>query len=134
MVPQNWTKLLIVRVFIHVQLKTFYIKHNSVCLTLCSSVVRSLVCHPSGPDSSSESAITMGNPIMLLPSTTFLCTTCFFQLWWDVSQPPLPSVIIYYYKSCQSYDRFSKFVLLMYWGKQFTMMLVFTQAVVYNCS
>ena len=46
-----------------------------------SSLVRVLVCQPSGPGpipgmSRSESAITRGNPIMLLSPTTFLLTAC----------------------------------------------------------
>jgi hypothetical protein len=50
-------------------------------LTSCSSLARVLVCQPSGPGSipgmsHSLTAITRGNPIMLLPPTMFLCTTC----------------------------------------------------------
>ena len=50
-------------------------------LTSCSPLVRALVCQPSGPESipgmsHSETDITRGNLIMLLPPTTFLCTTC----------------------------------------------------------
>ena len=47
----------------------------------CRPVVRALVYQPNGPGSipgmsRSESAITRGNPIMLLPSTPFSWTTC----------------------------------------------------------
>ena len=47
----------------------------------CHSLVRALVCQPSVPGSipgmsRSETAITRGNPIMLLPPTTFSYTTC----------------------------------------------------------
>ena len=46
------------------------------CLASYSSLVRALVCQPSGLGSipgmsRSETAVTRGNPIMLLPSTTF---------------------------------------------------------------
>ena len=57
--------------------KTTYKILEVECLTSCSSLVRALVCQPSGPGSipgmsRSETAITRGNPIMLLPPTT-LC-------------------------------------------------------------
>ena len=43
------------------------------------------MCQPSGPGlipcmSRSETAITRGCPILLLPPTRFSCTTCFFRL------------------------------------------------------
>ena len=46
-------------------------------LTSCSSVFKALLSQHRGPGSiPGMSAIMRGNPIMLLPSTTFLCTTC----------------------------------------------------------
>jgi hypothetical protein len=50
----------------------------------CSLLVRALVCQPSSPGSipgmsHSETAITRGYLIMLLPPTTFLCTKCLFN-------------------------------------------------------
>ena len=69
------------------------ISSPTYCLTSCSSLVRALVCQPSSPGLiagmyHSESAIKYkGNPIMLLPSTTFswirgsFCWRLPFMVW-----------------------------------------------------
>jgi hypothetical protein len=53
--------------------------------TSCCSLIRAPLCQTSGPGwipgmSCSESASTWGNPIMLLPSSTFLRTMCKYEI------------------------------------------------------
>ena len=88
--------------FVHKNCRLFFWVFYSLignCLTSCSSLVRALVCQTRGPGpipgmSHSETAITRGNPIMLLPPTTFRVLHAYVLTCLQDSWPMIVSVLI----------------------------------------